>query len=204
MIYAIAYAIMHILVRPLFRIRWIGRENVPARGPVILAGNHASYLDPLVIAAGMRRKLSFMAKSELFEVPVLAWISRGLTAFPVRRGMADREAIQTATNRLSEGGALGIFPEGTRNPDGGGVAQEGAAFLAMRSGAPIVPVGIDGTARVRPAGVRLLRFPAITIVYGAPIDPAAFEGGRRERISAMTEELMRRIDEAREQARRRK
>lgn len=174
---------------------------MPADGGVVLAGNHVSYLDPVVIPAGLWRRVSFMAKSELFAKPVLGWLMSMLYAFPVRRELADREAIATAGKRLEDGWAVGIFPEGTRVFGGEVAGQEGAAFIALRAGAPLVPVGIDGTGRVRPRGVRTFRLPRITVVFGEPIDPASFPGGRKERVAAITAELMARIRQCVDMAR---
>ncbi|MBE0475751.1 MAG: 1-acyl-sn-glycerol-3-phosphate acyltransferase [Coriobacteriia bacterium] len=202
MLYRACWFLAQALLRPFFRIRWVGQGNVPRAGGVILAGNHVSYLDPIVIPAGLWRPVSFMAKAELFAIPVLGWLLRALHSFPVRRDTADRGAIAKASRRLEGGWAVGIFPEGTRVREGGGQGQEGAAFLAMRTGAPIVPVGIDGTGGVRPPGVRSVRFPRISVAYGEPIEPGAFAGGSRERVSAMTAELMAGIGAALDEARR--
>ncbi len=177
----------------LFRVRFLGVENVPVSG-AILAGNHVSYGDPVLLWCGAPRRVHFMAKSELWRTGWLGWALDRLWAFPVVRGTPDREAIQTATALLSAGELVGIFPEGTRNRDGSAEAQQGVAFIAMRAGVPVVPVGIAGTDEIRPAGSRRVRFPRIVIAFGEPIDPAMFgSGGRRERVESMTAEVMRRI-----------
>lgn len=183
------------LVPALFRTRISGAEHIPDCG-VILAGNHISYADPVLLWLRAPRPTHFMAKSELWESAVLAWGLDHFWAFPVKRGEADREALVRASALLKAGEQVGIFPEGTRNLDGSAEAQQGAAFLAIRNGVPVVPVGIVGTDRISPPGSRMIHFPKVTISFGEPIDPAAFAQGKRgERVQAMTAEIMRRIAE---------
>jgi 1-acyl-sn-glycerol-3-phosphate acyltransferase len=202
-----AYAVRVIVGRialALYRTRFLGTENVPAGGAII-AGNHVSYGDPVLLWCGSPRPTHFMAKSELFS-GVIGWALARFWAFPVHRGSADRTAIQTATHLLQAGDLVGIFPEGTRireaTPEGLGEAHGGVAFIAMRADVPVVPVGIAGTDRIWPPGAKLPRFPKVTIMFCEPIDPAQFvEGSRKERVDAMTAEIMRRISEARDRAR---
>jgi 1-acyl-sn-glycerol-3-phosphate acyltransferase len=123
-------------------------------------------------------------------------------AFPVDRGRADRAAIAKAGAYLAAGEPVAIFPEGTRNRDGDVVAQDGAAFIAMRANVPLVPVGIDGTERIKPPGSRFVRFPRVTISVGEAVRASDFEGlGKKETIEAMTAEVMRRIGAEIERAR---
>jgi len=190
------------LLIAIFRVRVIGRDNVPAAGGVVLAGNHISYADPALLWSVAPRPTHFMAKSELWDNPVMAWGLDHFWAFPVVRGRSDRTAIAKATDFLKAGEPVAIFPEGTRNLDGDAEAQGGAAFIANRSGVSIVPVGIDGTERIRPAGSKRMHFPKVTISFGAPLSAADFEGlGRKETIEAMTTEVMRRIGAEVERAR---
>lgn len=185
------------LLLALFRVRFLNADRVPASG-AILAGNHVSYADPALLWCGSPRQCHFMAKSELWEIGWLGWGLDKFWAFPVRRGEADRQAIQVATELLRSGELVGIFPEGTRKHEGMGEGQQGAAFIASRAGVPIVPVGIVGTDRIKPRGTRLMRFPRVTMSYGEPVYAEMFEGGRKEKIEAMTAEVMRRIaDEVR-------
>lgn len=183
------------LLLALFRVRVIGEENIPATG-AILAGNHVSYADPALLWCAAPRQCHFMAKSELFEHGLIAWGLPRLWAFPVRRGEADRAAISSATELLKRGELVGIFPEGTRKREGMGEGQQGAAFIAMRAGVPLVPVGIAGTDRIMPKGARFPRLVGVTIRYGEPIafadiDEAA--GDRKVRMEMLTAEVMRRI-----------
>jgi 1-acyl-sn-glycerol-3-phosphate acyltransferase len=177
------------LLMIVFRVRVLNEERVPAGG-AILAGNHVSYMDPILLWCASPRRCRFMSKSELWERGPVAWLLPRLWSFPVDRGQADRTAISTATKFLTAGELVGIFPEG-------GPAQGGTAFIAMRAGAAVVPVAFVGTDKVWPRGQRLPRFAPVTIAYGEPIDPScvAPEAGRKERVEALTTEIMSRIDE---------
>lgn len=185
----------------LFRVRVIGAEHVPATGAV-LSGNHISNADPVLLWCATPRHVHFMAKVELWKISPMAWALPRLWAFPINRGAPDRAAIQTATSLLQEGELVGIFPEGTRNRDGSAEAQQGAAFIALRAGVPIVPVGIAGTDLIKPDGAHFMRFPRVTIRFGEPIHAEEFEGGRKERVAAMTAAVMDRIAIELEHARR--
>ena len=186
------------LVMAPYRARVTGEENLPDTG-AILSGNHVSYLDPMLLWTHAPRRVHFMGKSELFEGSFFGWLLPRVLAFPIRRGEADRKAIQEATRLLKSGEFIGIFPEGTRHRESStelGEAQSGAAFIAMRSGCPIIPVGIAGTDEAMPPGKKVPRFPRVAIRYGEPIESTAFvDGSRKERIAAMTELLMLRISE---------
>jgi 1-acyl-sn-glycerol-3-phosphate acyltransferase len=190
-----------------YRTRFIGEENVPSASGAILAGNHVSYLDPALLWCGSPRHTHFLAKSTLFEAGFLGWALPRVWAFPVKRGEPDRAAISTATELLKAGDLVGIFPEGTRKREPAsdselGEAQGGVAFIAMRAGVPVIPVGIAGTDRALPPGKKLPRFPRVTMLYAEPVYPEEFtEGGRKERVDAMTAEIMRRITAARDKAR---
>jgi 1-acyl-sn-glycerol-3-phosphate acyltransferase len=179
-----------------FRVRILDEERVPSGG-AILAGNHVSYADPIMLWCASPRRCHFMSKSELWEKGATAWGLPRLWSFPVGRGQADRTAIATATRFLENGELVGIFPEGTRaSADGkAGEAHGGAAFIALRAGVPVVPVAFVGTEKVWPRGQRLPRLARVTIAYGEPIDTAtvAPEAGRRERVEALTAEIMSRI-----------
>jgi glycerol-3-phosphate dehydrogenase (NAD(P)+) len=154
-----------------FRLRRIGLEHIPAEGPVLVASNHRSFADPFIIGTCLPRPLRFVAKSELFEKRWQARLLLALGAFPIRRGESDEQALETARLILRQGGAVGIFPEGTRvRPGPLAKPKRGVGRLALETGAPIVPVAILGTEdirkglRVRPRRVavrcgRALRFP---------------------------------------------
>jgi 1-acyl-sn-glycerol-3-phosphate acyltransferase len=193
------------LVRAMFRTRLTGGEHIPDGG-ALLAGNHVSYMDPVLMWCASPRPVHFMAKRELWDNSVIAWGLPRLWAFPVTRGEPDRTAITTATELLRSGELVGVFPEGTRQTDtvdSLGHAQGGAAFIALRADAPIVPVAFVGTDKVWPKGARFPRLARTFIYCGAPIHPGEVlpDGGRRERVEALTSMIMERIgvllDEAR-------
>ena len=175
-------------------------ENIPTSGAVI-SGNHVSNLDPMLLWCRSPRPVRMMGKAELWDYAFVAWALPRIWGFPVRRGEADRQAIQLATEFLKQGDIVGIFPEGTRNREGEGKAHGGAAFIAMRAGVPIVPLGIAGTEGFKREGSRMIRFPRVTMSFGKPLHPDEFEGTRRERVAAFTDELMRRISEELDKAR---
>jgi 1-acyl-sn-glycerol-3-phosphate acyltransferase len=187
------------LVLLVFRTRVNGWENVGGGGAII-AGNHVSYMDPILMWCAARRPVHFMAKRELWDNSIIAWALPRLWGFPVSRGQADRGAIQTATELLQAGELVGVFPEGSRRQDadaGLGEAQGGAAFLALRAGVPVVPVAFVGTDRVWPKGAKVPRLARTAIRIGAPIDTnsVAPNAGRKERVEALTGVIMERIAE---------
>ena len=157
-----------------FRLQRVGREHLPRTGPLLLASNHRSFLDPFVIGTLVRRPVYYMAKRELFEKRVQAWLLNGLGAFPVDRGAGDQEAIETARAILERGDCVVLFPEGTRvRPGPLGDPRRGVGRLALQTGAPVAPVAVMGSEdvrrgwRIRPRKVRIrvgrpLRFPTVT------------------------------------------
>ena len=151
-----------------FRARGIGAEKVPASGPVILAPNHFSFMDHFFLGTAIRRKVRFMAKSQLFQPP-MQWIYTHGGVFPVRRGYADEEAFTTANRILDRGGVIAMYSEGGRSRTGklSDSVRPGIGRLALESGAPVVPIAIHGSSRVR--NWKRLQFPKVTVLYGDPI-----------------------------------
>lgn len=179
----------YILFRSLFRVFFvlvyrleaIGKEHIPANGPVILCANHISSLDPPLVGSLLSRKVHYMAKEELFRVPVIGWLITRFGAFPVKRGGVSKESIRLALQLLKDGNMLGIFPEGTRK-NAGGIAKKGAANLAFRSGAAVIPAAIIG--HYRP-------FRKMKIVYGPPVDLSEFaEVSSTDAAEKATEKIM--------------
>jgi 1-acyl-sn-glycerol-3-phosphate acyltransferase len=133
-----------------FRLQRTGREHLPRTGPLLLASNHRSFLDPFVIGTLVRRPVYYMAKRELFEKRWQAWILNSLGAFPVDRGAGDRDAMDTAKAILARGDCVVVFPEGTRMRRGGlGVPRRGIGRLALETGVPVAPVAVFGSEHVR-------------------------------------------------------
>jgi 1-acyl-sn-glycerol-3-phosphate acyltransferase len=174
-----------------YRARAFGSENVPT-GPVILAPNHASFMDHFFVAGFIRRRVHFMAKSQLFK-GVGEWIFTHGGAFPVRRGHHDEEAFTTAFTILGRGGALVMYCEGGRSRTGavGLEARPGIGRLALESGAPVVPIAIVGSHQVR--NWRRLEFPRIRIQYGIPFRFTRVESATREQQQRAAELILERI-----------
>lgn len=145
--YSFARGLCRLYLKTFRRWEIEGEENIPSQGPVIIASNHISYLDPVVVGCAFNREISFLAKEELFEIPILRTIISNLNAFPVKRGSGDRGAIRAALELLAQGECFGIFPEGHRNRTQAPLTpfKAGVALLAIKSGAPVLPVALDGT-----------------------------------------------------------
>ena len=138
-----------VLLRLWFRVQIFGGERIPRSGPAIIAPNHKNFFDVFFVGMATRRRVRYMAKVELFEGP-LGWLLLRVGAFPVRRGEADAEALQTARAILADGGLVVVFPEGTRveQPDALGSPHHGAGRLAVQTGAPIIPTAITGSSHL--------------------------------------------------------
>jgi 1-acyl-sn-glycerol-3-phosphate acyltransferase len=198
------YELLHPVVTPLATAIWrpevVGTGNVPATGPVILASNHLSFVDSVVIPLTSPRQVAFLAKAEYFTGTGLkGWISRewftGVGSIPVNRddARAAQESLDLALTHLRGGGAFGIYPEGTRSRDGRLYrGRAGVAWLALQARCPIVPVGLTGTDQIQPVGSRLPRRAKVRVEFGAPIEVAdRFDGvpqGRARR--EITDEVM--------------
>jgi 1-acyl-sn-glycerol-3-phosphate acyltransferase len=183
MLYRIGRALFRFVFTLFFRMRALGMENVPTHGAVVLCGNHTSLLDPPLLGTPLKRMVHFMAKAELFDIPVLGSIISKVGAFPVKRGGVSRESIRLAVQLLRDGNMLGVFPEGSRN-NAGGMGKKGAASLALKSGAAVVPVAIIGNYSL---------FRHMTIVYGKPLDLSAYAGASSEDLEQATEAIMKEI-----------
>lgn len=172
------------MLRPGIGLRIEGLENIPAEGPLLVAANHVHNADPVLLAAAFPRELHFMAKKELFETPVVGPLVNWCGGFPVDRGAADRAAIRQAEAVLAQGKALAMFPEGTRSPSGVlQEAQPGAGLILLRSGAPLLPVGIIGTSGLPGNGAKggTAREPGprrVTVRFGQPVTIAPAPGER--------------------------
>lgn len=181
--------LLRFLLTVLARWKVTGRQHVPS-GPLIVASNHLNNADPPILGAGIaRRRLRFMAKVELFKPP-LGMITRTWGAFPVRRFEADMGALLAAERILRAGGAIGMFPEGTRSRTGYlGNPHPGTALIALRTGATILPCAITGTERFRDPFLVVKR-PRITIAIGEPFTVERIRRPTNDQINALTERIM--------------
>jgi glycerol-3-phosphate dehydrogenase (NAD(P)+) len=177
-VYWVVRAFLQPFFHVYFRLRRVGLEHIPTEGPVIFAANHRSFLDPFVIGTLTRRPMYYVAKKELFRNRLVAWILNALGAFPVDRGAADQDMLETARAILARGDAILMFPEGTRvRPGPLGKARRGIGRLALETGAPVVPVAIHGTEtvrrgwRIRPRHVRIRIGRPLTFPHVEKVSP---------------------------------
>jgi cytidylate kinase len=190
------YAMMRMLavgvMRAMFRLEAHGTEHIPRRGPVLLVSNHSSLLDPPLVGGACPRQLTFLAKAELFDVPGFGRLIHALNARPVRRDGADAAALRVALRVLEQGGALLVFPEGTRGAEGElREAKPGAALLAVMSGAPVVPVLVRGSGRAWPRGRRFPRPAKVRVAFGPPLRfPRPGGGARKDYYDSVSRDMM--------------
>lgn len=189
-LYPLGKALVTILLRPLYRIKIIGKENFPKEGGVLLCTNHIDNLDPPVVGLVCPRPVHFMAKEELFKAPILKSVLPRVHAYPVKRGMSDRQALRNTLSLLKSGNVVGLFPEGTRSKTGElqkGLA--GAGFFALRGNALVMPCAIIGPYKP---------FKRLKVVYGKPIDMTEYRENKTspEDATALIMEEIRKLIEA--------
>jgi 1-acyl-sn-glycerol-3-phosphate acyltransferase len=178
----------------IWRVRAIGVGNVPRSGPLLLAPNHFSQMDHFFIGLYLRRQIRFMAKSQIFGPPVLTYVFKHGGVFPVRRGHHDEEAFKTAFTLLEQEEMLLIYAEGGRSRSGRmGEPKAGIGRLALESGAPVVPVAIQGSASVR--RWKRFTFPKVTVQFGEPVSFAVEPGPSHERQLEVASEIFNRVRE---------
>lgn len=184
------------VVRPLlhgvFQGKVYGQEFVPKLGPALVVSNHASYFDPPFLSCAMARPVAFMAKEELFAVPMLGQAIRLYGAYPVKRGSGDRGALRAALNALEDGWLVGIFLEGTRTQDGRvDDPKLGAAMIAAKAQVPLIPVGLIGVEQIFSAGSKFPRPMPLTIRIGPAIAPP--QRSKRQELETVTRTCQERI-----------
>src|SRR4051794_25260534 len=186
--YTFARIILTLPTMLLWRVRAIGLENVPKSGPLMLAPNHFSQMDHFFVGLYLRRKVRFMAKSQMFGPPILTYIYKHGGVFPVRRGHHDEEAIESALTILAQGEMLLVYAEGGRSRSGKlKEVKPGIGRIALESGAPVVPVAIQGSEKVR--RWKRFRFPKVTVQFGEPLFFPAEGAPSRERQLAVAEQI---------------
>jgi 1-acyl-sn-glycerol-3-phosphate acyltransferase len=199
MFYWVIKGVLKPLLKMLYRIRVEGLENVPKTGPAIVAANHVSFLDsffiPLVIK---RRKVTYLAKADYFKSWKTKWFFHGVGQISCERegGSKSQQSLEIALDVLKDGNLLGIYPEGTRSPDGVLYrGRTGVARLALAAKVPVIPVGLIGTNEVMPKDAKLPRLTGrinVTVRFGKPLDFSRFEGRERDRFAlrSVTDEIM--------------
>lgn len=205
LLYRVVRGVLVGIARIWLRVEYHGLENVPARGPFVLAPVHRSNIDFLLAAGCARRRQRFLAKDTLWK-PGFGRLWSALGGIPVARGTADREALDACRTVIGNGEPLVMFPEGTRQT--GPEVQplfDGPAFVASRTGAPIIPVGIGGSEKAMPKGAKAIRPVKVVVVVGEPIAAPAAEGARARRtaVKACTAELHERVQDLFDEAQRR-
>lgn len=203
MLYEVAIPVGRVLFRTFFRLHVVGLENVPRHGPGLICGNHCSYLDPMLATVALPRKVYNLSRKEIYQLPLLGVFIRRLGAVRIdRESLADKKALQTVLAIMDHGDLCMIYPEGTRSPDGHlQHPQNGAAFLAVKSGAPVVPMAIIGSYESWPRQRKLPRVGRITVRIGRPVTyrlPSDHES-RREDLTAISVDIMARIRALQEQ-----
>ena len=173
MFYKIIRLICYLIIHLFWSMKIEGEENINHEGPLILAANHVSYLDPVVLGVAFKRKIYFIAKKEIFEVPILAFLGRSLDVIPVDRKKLNPASIKKSLSLLETGHVLGIFPEGTRSSNGELLdLNAGLIKIALKANSPIIPVGLKGTFDIYPSHAKIplfLKRKTIYIRFGKPI-----------------------------------
>lgn len=171
-LYRVIKTIVWFALKPFYRMKVEGRENIPKKGPLLICSNHISNLDPPVVGGAIRRDMFYIAKEELFENKWLGGLLRRSNVFPIKRGMSDRGALKKALNVLRKDKGLVIFPEGTRSKTGQlGEGLSGVGFFALRSDAVVLPCAIIGPYKI---------FKPVRIVFGKPINMEPFKEAKTD------------------------
>ena len=199
LLYWVAWVVVRALARVLFRLEVTGVHHIPKHGGVVIAANHASYLDIPILGCGMPRRVSFMGRMDLFSGPVGA-LMRHLGWIPIRRERVDRKGFDEAIRRVKAGQAVVIYPEGGRTEDGTlQAAKPGVGMIVAATGCPVVPAFLDGTYEVLPPGARWIRLRPVRVRFGAPLDfsglleEEAGEDKKKALYQGISEEIMDRI-----------
>lgn len=177
-IYYCGWVFFRVVYKLYFRVRWFNAERVPPNGPVILASNHASILDPPLVGVALPRGINYLARASLFRFPVVGWVLHHWDAVPVDRDGGGAKGLKIILDRLLAGGAIVLFPEGTRTTDGKlQPARSGVGLAVIKSSAPVVPVRVFGTFKAYGRNLKLPRPHQIMAKYG---EPMRFEALRAE------------------------
>lgn len=201
MLYFIGWLVFLLFFKAYLNYKVVGRENIPKKGAFILAANHSSFLDPVLLGTACHRSLNYMAREDLFSNRYFGWALRKVHVFPVKRNEGDFRAIKESLKKLKEDKPLVIFPEGTRSKDGNLMkGKPGIGFIARKVGVPVVPAYIKGAFEALPGGVDSLRRHPVKVYIGPPIDFGRNHLNTKDRdvYQAMSDEIMRKICELKE------
>ncbi len=191
-IYRVAYILFKSVFKTFFGLKVYGRHYLP-RGKALIAANHQSYVDPLVVGSAMLEEMWYLAREDLFKFRPFAWLCVKVNTIPVRRRHADRSALKAVLQKLGEGRKVLVFPEGTRSYDGRlQTPERGMALLAHKSDAPVVPAYVSGTFQVLPRGRRMVRPHPISVSFGAPLrlDAESLNAGARQAYESFSQQVM--------------
>jgi 1-acyl-sn-glycerol-3-phosphate acyltransferase len=193
-VYFTGWSFYRCLFATYFRWRVYNPEHVPMTGPVILASNHASFLDPPLVGSGVKRDINYMARKSLFRYPGIGQILRAVQAVPVDRDGGGAAGLKAILDRLNAGGGIVLFPEGTRTKDGNlQPARSGVGLVVAKSAAPVVPVRVFGTYDARWKRLRLLRPPRVSIKYGRPMQFEKLRAEAKDCTKARLKEIYQEI-----------
>jgi len=196
LVYFVSRTIFKITLNLFFKFKVIGKENIPAKGSFIIATNHASYMDPPVIGAALRKRLRFVTSDHLYNKKFALLWYEAMGCIKVKRDEPDHRAIKKMLNCLKRGEPVGIFPEGTRSEDGRvQEPQLGIGFLALKSQSPVLPCFIKGTSKALPKGSKDFASSAVSIYIGKPIETREFkyEGDKKEGYRLFAKKIMHNI-----------
>ncbi|MEW6616629.1 MAG: lysophospholipid acyltransferase family protein [Thermodesulfobacteriota bacterium] len=195
MIYKIVKLIVSLFFHSYIRLDIIGDRNIPRSGGVILAPNHISYLDPLLLGVGVKRKVYSMAKEELFKNAILRFIMTHLKAFPVKRGRVDRYALKRSLQILNQGKVLNVFPEGTIPLNSNTIeGKPGVAWLALKANVPVVPVKIIGSEKLLPDGKVFPKMGRARIIFGQPLSFKTKDNRHKKNREKISGKIMEEIE----------
>ncbi|MDY6854927.1 MAG: lysophospholipid acyltransferase family protein [Thermodesulfobacteriota bacterium] len=195
MLYNISKIILSLFFHSYIRLKVVGHRNIPDSGGVILAPNHISYLDPILIALAVKRRVYSMAKEELFKNTFSRFVMINLNAFPVRRGRLDRYTLNRSLAVLHHGNVLNVFPEGTISLSGNTLeGKQGVAWLVLKTNVPVVPVKIIGSDRLLPDGKAFPKMGRASVIFGKPINIDSKDHKHREKRRIITHTIMEEIE----------
>jgi 1-acyl-sn-glycerol-3-phosphate acyltransferase len=191
-LYLIFRPLTRFLCKVIGRMEIIGEENFPKEGGVILASNHQSYIDPIVLGSAAKRSLFYLARDTLFNTRIKNFIMTGVHSIPMKRDTGDIKALKKAIEMLKNGKVITIFPEGTRSKDGSiQKGKEGVALLGVKSKCKILPAKLYGTDRILPKGKKFIKPAKLIVKYGMPIDCSIYNGeGNKKLYSEIAEKVI--------------